>query len=209
MTCLSSVSVHCLCIVIEGGDVEVQLRLRQQTINCLKQEMASLREEKESIIFTLEERIKELTYEVQEHKRQLLLAPIKEEGTANGSFVCPFIHLSLCQLIVEKKPVALLPVKIELKEEAVTMTKAETMSAQPTTGMSSHSITAIVCEASYMSTATWNLRGADVCGEMSVEIYSSHAQQITWEDFGLKLHIQEGSLPAVHTPNQGLSNWPV
>ena len=76
------------------------------------------------------------------------------------------------------------------------MTKAETMSAQPTTGMSYHSITAIVCGASYMSTATWSLRGADMCGEMSVVVYSSHYQQITWEGFGLKLHIQEGSLPA-------------
>ena len=47
-----------------------------------------------------------------------------------------------------------------------------------------------------MSTATWNLRGADMSGEMSVVVYSSHYQQITWEDFGLKLHIQEGSLPA-------------
>ena len=76
------------------------------------------------------------------------------------------------------------------------MTKAETMSAQPTTGMSSHSITAIVCGASYMSTATWNLRGVEMCGEMTVTIYSSHYQQITWKGFGLKLHIQEGSLPA-------------
>ena len=47
-----------------------------------------------------------------------------------------------------------------------------------------------------MSTATWNLRGVEVCGEMTVVVYSSHAQQITWEGFGLKLHIQEGSLPA-------------
>ena len=47
-----------------------------------------------------------------------------------------------------------------------------------------------------MSTATWSLRGVQVCGEMSVVVYSSHAQQITWEGFGLKLHIQEGSLPA-------------
>ena len=46
-----------------------------------------------------------------------------------------------------------------------------------------------------MSTATWNLRGVEVCGEMTVVVYSSHAQQITWEGFGLKLHIQEGSLP--------------
>ena len=47
----------------------------------------------------------------------------------------PFVH--------KEKPVSLLPVKTEVKEEAVSMTKAETTSAQPTTGMSSHSITAI------------------------------------------------------------------
>ena len=86
--------------------------------------------------------------------------------------------------------------KTEVKEEAVTMTKAETMSAQPTTGMSSHSITAIVCGASYMFTATWNLRGAEVCGEMTVVVYSSHDQQITWPGYGLRLHIPKGCLPA-------------
>ena len=47
-----------------------------------------------------------------------------------------------------------------------------------------------------MSTATWNLRGVEMCREMTVTVYSSHYQQITWEGFGLKLHIQEGSLPA-------------
>ena len=30
---------------------------------------------------------------------------------------------------------------------------------------------------------------------MTVVIYSSHYQQITWEGFGLKVHIHEGSLP--------------
>ena len=77
----------------------------------------------------------------------------------------------------------LLQVKREVKEEAVPVTKAETMSAQPTTGMSSHSITAIDCGASYMSTATWNLRGVEVCGEMTVVVYSSHSQQITWPGY--------------------------
>ena len=110
-------------------------------------------------------------------------------------FVWPLIS-HLHSSIVEEKPVALLPVKTELKEEAVPMTKAETMSAQPTTGMSSHSITAIVCGASYMSTATWNLRGVEVCGEETIMVYSSHALLFTMEGFGLKFHIQEGSLPA-------------
>ena len=48
----------------------------------------------------------------------------------------------------------------------------------------------------YLSTATWNLRGVEVCGEMTTVIYSSHYQQISWEHFCLKLHIHEGSLPA-------------
>ena len=47
-----------------------------------------------------------------------------------------------------------------------------------------------------MSTAAWDLRGVEVCGEMTVVVHSSGAQQITWEGFGLKLHIDEGSLPA-------------
>ena len=47
-------------------------------------------------------------------------------------------------LTLEGEPHALLSVKREIKEEAVPMTKAETSPSQPTTGMSSHSITAIV-----------------------------------------------------------------
>ena len=47
-----------------------------------------------------------------------------------------------------------------------------------------------------MSTDGWELPGVEVCGEMTVVVLSSHAQQITWEEFGLKLHIDEGSLPA-------------
>ena len=47
-----------------------------------------------------------------------------------------------------------------------------------------------------MSTAGWELRGVEVCGEMTMVVHSSHAQQITWEGFGLKLHIDEGSLLA-------------
>ena len=46
-----------------------------------------------------------------------------------------------------------------------------------------------------MFTAAWDLPGVDVCGEMTVVLHSSAAQQITWEGFGLKLHLDEGSLP--------------
>ena len=99
-------------------------------------------------------------------------------------------------LTLEGEPHALLSVKREIKEEAVPMTKAETTSAQPTTGMSSHSITAIVYGASYMSTATWNLRGVEVCGEVTVVIHSSHGKQITWPGYGLRLNIPKGCLLA-------------
>ena len=48
-------------------------------------------------------------------------------------------------LTLEGEPHALsLSVKKDIQEEAVPVTKAEITSAQPTTGMSSHSITAIV-----------------------------------------------------------------
>ena len=47
-----------------------------------------------------------------------------------------------------------------------------------------------------MSTAAWDLRGVEVCGEITVVVHSSGAQQITWQGFGLKLHIEKGSLPA-------------
>ena len=47
-----------------------------------------------------------------------------------------------------------------------------------------------------MSTATWNLRGVEVCGEMTVVVYSSHDQQITWPGYGLRLNIPKGCLPA-------------
>ena len=98
-------------------------------------------------------------------------------------------------LTLEGEPHALLSAKREIKEEAIPMTKVETTSAQPTTGMSSHSITAIVCGAS-LSTATWNLRGVEVCGEMTAVVYSSHGQQIPWPGYGLRLNIPKGCLPA-------------
>ena len=48
----------------------------------------------------------------------------------------------------------------------------------------------------YVSAAsTWDLQGVEICGETSVVVYSSRAQQFEWEGFGLKLYIHEGSLP--------------
>ena len=84
MTCLSSILAHCVCIVVEGGEVEAQLRLQDQTIYRLKQEVASLKEEKEPTTFMN----KELMSEIQELRRQLSSAPIKEESTANGTYLC-------------------------------------------------------------------------------------------------------------------------
>ena len=48
----------------------------------------------------------------------------------------------------------------------------------------------------YMSTVDWKLRGVEVCGEMTVVVYSSHYQQISWPGYGLSLHIPKGCLPA-------------
>ena len=51
----------------------MQLRLRDDTIYHLKQEIALLKEETDSTIFTLKSENEQL-------RSQLLLAPIKEEG---------------------------------------------------------------------------------------------------------------------------------
>ena len=47
-----------------------------------------------------------------------------------------------------------------------------------------------------LSTAAWHLRGVEVCGETTMVMKSTHAQQFEWKGFGLKLHVNEGSLPA-------------
>ena len=47
-----------------------------------------------------------------------------------------------------------------------------------------------------MSAATWNLRGVEVYEEMTVMVYSSHDQLITWPGYGLRLNIPKGCLPA-------------
>ena len=46
------------------------------------------------------------------------------------------------------------------------------------------------------ATPTCDLPGVEVCGEMTVVVHSSRYQQISWEGFGLQLHINEDSLPA-------------
>ena len=58
-------------VVALGEEIESQLQLREQAIYHLKQEMASLREEKDSAIFMLEERIKEVEYENEELRNQM------------------------------------------------------------------------------------------------------------------------------------------
>ena len=56
-------------VVVGGGDVNIQLRLRDKTIYHLKQEIASLKEEIDSTIFTLK-------FENEQLRSQLSLAPI-------------------------------------------------------------------------------------------------------------------------------------
>ena len=82
---------------ILGGEVESQLPLQEQTIYHLKQKMASqeqtiyhlkqkvasLGEETDSKIFTLEEKIKEQTSEIEELRGQLSLVQLKKEGILN------------------------------------------------------------------------------------------------------------------------------
>ena len=65
----------------------MQLRLRDETIYQLKQEIVSLKTEKDSTIFLLEGRIKEL-------KSQSLLAPIKEKGMHNFFLVCDMMCIN-------------------------------------------------------------------------------------------------------------------
>ena len=65
-------------MVALGGEAESQLQLREQTIYRLKQEMASLREEKDSAIFMLEERIKEVESENEELRNQMKI--MREDG---------------------------------------------------------------------------------------------------------------------------------
>ena len=53
-----------------------------------------------------------------------------------------------------------------------------------------------VCTAcDHPCTAPWNLCGVEVCGEMTVVVYSSHYQEIVWPGYGLKLHVYKGCLP--------------
>ena len=68
-------------VVVGGGDVNKQLCLRDKTIDRLKQEIASLKKEKDSTSFMLEERIKDLKSENELLRSQVSLAPIKKEGT--------------------------------------------------------------------------------------------------------------------------------
>ena len=122
-----------------GGTVEFQLRLREETIYSLKQEMASLREKTDSTIFILEERIKEQMSEIEELRHQ-----VGNQKEGDITFMAVFIHISCnicCRLTTEGKPLALktelkvephtilegephalLSVKREIKEEAVPMT---------------------------------------------------------------------------------------
>ena len=71
---------YVLWLIVEGGAVESQLQLRDQTIYHLKQELASLREEKDATIFTLQEKIKEQISENEELRSQVQIK--QEDGTS-------------------------------------------------------------------------------------------------------------------------------
>ena len=64
-------------VIIVGGEVESQLQSQDQVIYHLKQEMASLKEEKDATIFTLEEKIKELESRVQIEKEDGISLSVK------------------------------------------------------------------------------------------------------------------------------------
>ena len=89
----------------------------------------------------------------------------------------------------------IIPVKTELKEEAVALTKAEP-SSDKAVGMFYLFNTPLFILPLTTAMASWDLPGVEVCGEMSVVVHSSRYQPIIWESFGLRLHIQEDSLPA-------------
>ena len=80
-----------------------------------------------------------------------------------------------------------LPIKTEITGPVVT--QSTSMYMLPKIGCST-----VIIIHTYLQ-GSWHLRGVDVCAEMTVVVYSSHTQQITWEDFGLKLYIRKGSLP--------------
>ena len=73
-----SLPLQCIYVVALGEEVESQLQLREQAICRLKQEVASLREEKDSAIFMLEERIKEVESENEELRNQVQIK--REDG---------------------------------------------------------------------------------------------------------------------------------
>ena len=47
-----------------------------------------------------------------------------------------------------------------------------------------------------VAAAVWDLCGVEVCGEVSVVAHSSRSLQFEWKGYGLKLYIEEDSLPA-------------
>ena len=139
---------------IQAKDIQIMLQSQQllesdrvnqdyeRVIRQLNQQL----EKQEKVIKEIQQTNHYLQRELQMEQRlrsQLSQAPIKEEGAT--SVVHPHCHL-LTYFIptVEEKPLVPVPVKTEVKKEAVTATKDETTSAQPT-GMSSHFITSIVC----------------------------------------------------------------
>ena len=77
---------------------------------------------------------------IEDDQRDIKLFVHEEKPVALLPGVKTALDLKEEPLTLEGDPHALLSVKREIKEEAVPMTEAETMSVQPTTGMSSHSL---------------------------------------------------------------------
>ena len=106
-------------------------------------------------------------------------------------------------MIGDNKP--LIPrIKAGPKEEGITVTKPQPQTIGTIIILSFGVLKVLplylfihvtVCFA-HAGRATWNLRGVEVCGEMTVVVYSSHNQEIVWPDYGLKLHVYKGCLPA-------------
>ena len=80
----------CVCVCVWTGIGDVRLHVHGDTIYHLKQEIASLREKRDIIIFEN----KELRSEIEQIKSQLLAVPIKEEGTVGvAHLLCIYLFV--------------------------------------------------------------------------------------------------------------------
>ena len=85
-------------LLIGGGEVEAKLRLQEETIFDLKQQLS-----------TMMWRFEDLNYKHEELKSQLSLMPIKSEGKfLKVDSMCMYMYQDLfCMIAVEEKPAIL------------------------------------------------------------------------------------------------------